>query len=208
MATFLDDRPFASSSISSQSTVAHVIEAARNDLVGTGRLLIGIRCDGDELSADRMERLIGEPATRFARLDLISDRPQRVVVDILQHARSAFAHTFELVRLAADTLAVGNGEGMSTLIACVQTWSQVHESVVKGGALLGIRFDELLIQNRSVTAWLGDLVTRLRELRGAIDARDYVLLVDLLRYEFDETLQGWETFLDAFITHVESTATV
>ena len=51
--------------------------------------------------------------------------------------------------------------------------------------------------------WLNDLASKLRELKDAIESRDHVLLGDILRYEFDETLEQWERMLDGFIAHVE-----
>jgi hypothetical protein len=204
MLTYLDNQPFTSRQLPDSPTVAHLIESARGSLEGSGRMLVGVRCNGEELSPERLESLIHEPIIRFSRIELISDEPAVIVLGILQHARDLFGQTFELMKQSAGVLAAGNSaEALETLAACVHTWSQTHEAVVKGGALLGIQFMTLQIEGRSVDQWLSSMVSGLRSLRDTIESKDHVLLGDILKYELDETLQAWEAFLDGFITHVE-----
>ena len=64
-------------------------------------------------------------------------------------------------------------------------------------------FDDLEIDGRQITAWLNELAGKLGELKNAIESRDNVLLGDILRYEFDQTLQQWERMLGGFIAYVE-----
>lgn len=202
MTAYLDDRLF-SHGMTDQSTVAEFIEAARVSLNGTGRLLIGLRCDACEVQPEQLDDLLSEPLNRFERLDLISDQPSRVVIDILEHAASCLGQSFELVHEAAEKMTSGAcGEAMDVLITCLRTWGQVHEAVVKGGQLLAVDFNELIIEGRPVQAWLAGLLDRLREIKTVVESNDLVLLADMLRYELDETLQEWEGFLRGFIIRV------
>ena len=59
------------------------------------------------------------------------------------------------------------------------------------------------LQGRDIMQLLVEIRTKLTEIKDAIEARDYVLLGDILRYELDEPLQSWENMLNAFIEHVE-----
>jgi len=204
MAVFLDARPYATG-LGPASTIAEFIESARQSLAGSGRMLIGLRCDENEVSPDQLDALLVEPLSRFDRLELTSDRPARVVEDILLHARSCLGQSFDLVRDASDKLSGGDcGEAMTVLIACIRSWGQVHEAIVKGGQLMGIDFETLQIRDRSVQAWLASLVDRLRDIKSAVECNDLVLLADMLKYELDESLQEWEAFVDGFIDHVRA----
>jgi hypothetical protein len=46
-----------------------------------------------------------------------------------------------------------------------------------------------------VKAGLANLVEKLSELRGALEARDIVLLADLVRYELPALAQAWSAML-------------
>ena len=206
MTAFLDARPYGSG-IGPTSTVAEFIESARQSLAGSGRMLIALRCDENEVGPDQLDSLLTEPVSRFGRLDLTSDHPGRVVEDILLHARSCLSQSFELVQDASTKFCSGECvDAMTALIACIQSWGQVHEAIVKGGQLMRIDFETLLIRGRSVQAWLSGLVDRLREIKGAVESNDLVLLADMLKYELDESLQEWEGFVDGLIDHVRKSA--
>lgn len=207
MAAYLDARPYCSG-LSSTATVAEFIESARQSLDGTGRLLIGLRCEENDVPPDQLDAMLSEPVARFNRLELTSDRPSRVVEDILLHARTCLSQSFELVQDASEKFSSGNGvEAMTALIACIQSWGQVHEAIVKGGQLMRIDFEKLQIGNRSVQAWLAGLVERLRDIKNAVESNDLVLLADMMKYELDESLQEWEGFVDGLIEYVRQSAT-
>lgn len=207
MTAYLDARPY-SRGLTPASTVAEFIESARQSLDGSGRMLIGLRCEECDVPPDQLDALLIEPLSRFNRLELTSDRPSRVVEDILLHARTCLAQSFELVQDASQKFSSGEGvDAMTALIACIQSWGQVHEAIVKGGQLMRIDFEKLLIRDRSVQAWLAGLVDRLRDIKNAVESNDLVLLADMLKYELDESLQEWEGFVDGLIEYVRQGTT-
>jgi len=207
MTAYLDARPYTRG-LGPASTVGEFIESARQSLDGSGRMLIGLRCDESDVPPDQLDALLVEPVARFTRLELTSDRPSRVVEDILLHARTCLSQSYELVQSASEKFSAGDGvEAMTALIACIQSWGQVHEAIVKGGQLMRIDFEKLQIGDRSVQAWLAGLVDRLRGIKDAVESNDLVLLADMLKYELDESLQEWEGFVDGLIEYVRQGAT-
>ncbi|MCZ6815904.1 MAG: hypothetical protein O7F76_04295 [Planctomycetota bacterium] len=204
-AVYLDDKPFAAVDVESDSTVQRLIDAARTRLDGSGRLLITLRCNDVEVSPADLERILSQPVSDFGRLDLLSEEPKPIVLEILKHSRQALSESFALSREASEALSAGDSAtAMSRLIDSVDCWSQVHEAVANGGRLLNVNFDAVRIGERPISDWLKDLATRLRDLKQALETRDNVMLRDLLKYEFDETLRGWERMLDGFVTHIEA----
>ncbi|HVP10369.1 MAG TPA: hypothetical protein VMV94_04180 [Phycisphaerae bacterium] len=204
MSVFLDNRPFAADGSGEGSTVGHVLGAARAQAAKTGSLIVGIQCNRDSIPADRLESVLSRPARDFERIDLVSGRAKPVVLDALRQIRSLFAESFVAMKSSSEALAAGRvGEAMRTFGDCVSVWACTHESVVQGASLLDIKFDDLRINGKLMTDWLGDLAARLNDIRSAIETRDHVLFGDILRYEMDETLREWEAMLDGFIAHLE-----
>jgi hypothetical protein len=203
MTIVLDDKPLDVGSLPPTATVGDALALAKERLEGSGLAVVGLRAGGQDVPADQVAEMFSRPLGDFAELQVLTGRPKQVVLETLEHVRAAFADTFAQVREAADLLAAGKlSETMAKLAECVQVWGQTHLSVVQGGALLGVKFDDLRIGDQPVAACLTSLAARLRELKHAVESRDHVLLGDLLRYELDETLEEWEAMLDGFIAHV------
>ena len=53
---------------------------------------------------------------------------------------------------------------------------------------------------------LHDLAAKLREVRDALEARDIVLLADMLRYEIPDTCQTWQGILKDMAANVAACA--
>jgi hypothetical protein len=204
MTVLLNDQPLSLAHLSPEATVVEVINEAKARLEGTGTVIVALRHNNEVVPAEHVERMLAEPISGFEHLELITGRPREVVLEALEQVREGFRDTFAVVKEAAEALAAGKlSDAMTQLSACLGLWGRAHESLIQGGSLLGLSFDDLEIGGRPITAWLNELAGKLRELKEAIESRDNVLLGDILRYELDETLQQWERMLDGIITHVE-----
>ncbi len=204
MTIFLDNEPLATNEFGSEMPVGQVIDLAKTKLAGTGAWIVGVRCNLEDVPADRIEQVMQQPACDYERLDLISGRPQGIVLNALKEVREAFADTFSIVKDVAELLAAGNtGEAMNKLSDCIRVWGQAHTSVAQGGSMLSVDFEGLELEGRTAIAWLNDLSAKLRDIKEAIENRDNVLLGDILRYEMEETLDDWGRMIDGFISHVE-----
>jgi hypothetical protein len=207
MSVFLDDHPLATTELDQPRTVGEALELARTEAAANGSLILGLLCNNEQVPPDRLSWVLSQPADDFERVDLVSGPPKPVVLKALRDVSGLFAQTFPLVKEASETIAAGRvGEAMRAFADCVSVWGSAHESIVQGAALLGVRFDDLQLCGRPVTQWLVELATKLGEIKEAIEARDHVLLGDILRYELDEPLREWEQMLAAFIGHVEQLA--
>ena len=204
MNILLDNRPIALPAATDRFTVGQALEAARMSLTGSDLLIFGVRCDDVDVSPEQLDGVLASPAQGFGKLQFISGRPADVVSAALRQTRLALADTFVTVKEASDALAHGRvNDAMSSLVRCLSVWGQTHEAVVQGGTLCGLDFEHVVIHGRPLLDWLHDLARQLRSLKGAIESRDHVLLGDILQYELDETLQGWESMLDGIIGYVE-----
>lgn len=202
---FLDGKPMAIDGIEADATVCAVIERAKTALrdEDSESILLEVICDGEAIDAAHLEATMAEPIAKFSRLEFVSGNRRSVVVESLTASQRSIADTFELVREAADQLNAGSvAVGMQRLIDCVEIWSQAHEAMISSGHLLELDLEELVIADKHVFEWLREPATKLREIRDAIESRDHVNLVDILRYEMDEFLLGWEKMLGAYAEYV------
>ncbi len=203
MKILLDNVALVVDGLNGSATVAQYLNAAKLQLRGTDRMVFGLRFDNEEVPAAMIDESLARPVAQLKSLEFVSARASQVVADALRETQKALTDSFVGVREAAEALSKGRlAESMERLTDCIDVWGRTHEALVQSGALLGIDFERLSIAGRPMLDWLGDLARRLTEIRDAIEARDHVLLSDILHYELDETLSGWEQMLGGVIQHI------
>ncbi len=205
MRVYLDEQPLPDGAIGDEATIAQAVEAARGRLVESGGLIVSLKCNGQIIGEDRIGTVMSQRIDEFDRIDLLSGDPQQVVIEAMNDIRESFQDTYAAVKGAAESLAGGKlDESMTLINRCVGIWVRANDSIVQAISLLRLRVEDIVIDERPLLDWLGDLTSRLRDLKEAIEARDHVLLGDILRYEFDETLEQWDRMLGGFVNHVQS----
>ncbi len=204
MQVYLDDKPIRCDSFPPTAIVSEVINKIKLQLGDTDAIIISLRCNQTDIKPDLLDSVLAGPASQFDRLDLISASSRQVAMDALRQTRTAFEETFAGVKQAADEFAAGQtATGMTTLLDCLAVWTQVNDSVLQSGELLGLDLQTVDFGGKHVINALRELTTKLDEVKAALESRDNVLLGDILRYEMDETLETWKSLLDGFIEHIE-----
>lgn len=197
---FVDHEPLAVDALARDATVSAVVDHVRAGIAGTGRMVLGLRCDEQDVSMDRLEQVLGMPCAAVGRLDVLTGCPGALVADALGVTRGALAETYATVATAASHLSSGDAAAaMRELADCCAVWARVHEAVVRACGLLALDVSGVAIEGRAVSQWLRDLAKTLLGIKTAIESRDTVLLGDILRYEMDQTLGDWERMLDGLI---------
>jgi len=203
MAIRLDNAPLEFNQLDQHARVHRALEVARRVLAPTGRLVFGIRCDGRDYGPHEIDGLLNRSISEFEDLEFISARSETVVVEALVSSRAAISETFAAVRRVSELLNAGQiAPAMETLLACLEIWGKTHEAMVQSAAIAQLDFERILVGQRPLIDGLKDIVGHLRSLRDAVDAKDYVSLSDVLHYELDDMLTGWENVLDRLIQEI------
>lgn len=203
MQAYLDGSELDIKKLAANATVGEIVDVAKTKLESKDAILIEIACDDRTVSAETIMQTLGRPASNFSRIDCRSGDPREIVIETLKSSGSALVESKSSAQKAAEDLTSGSvAQGMQRLIDCVEIWSQAHEAMVNSGALLKLDFEELVIAEKHIFEWLTELGAKLRDIRGAIENRDHVLLSDILRYEAEEFIEGWERMIDAYVKHV------
>ncbi|MFQ6048377.1 MAG: hypothetical protein ACE5K7_03325, partial [Phycisphaerae bacterium] len=160
------------------------------------RVLVGIRCDGRDVSPAQIEEVLSQPAHRYERLEFQTGSPRRLAADALQHAAELFAETHNLAAQAVELLNQGQTtRAMELLGSCLSIWNQVSESVRKTVRLLGLDLDSMVVGQQPLPELFSALREQLGSIRDALEARDYVLLADILQYELPGLAQRWQQMI-------------
>lgn len=205
MQAYLDGNELQLNQVAADATVGVVVDAVKQAITDKGDILLEIACDGHTIHSEDITRMLNRPVTAYQRIDCRSGNPTDIVITTLRTSQTVLAESKASALQAAEDLSSGNvAQGMQRLIDCVEIWSQAHEAMINSGALLQFNFDELVVAERHIFDWLRDLGGKLKDIRDAIENRDHSLLGDILRYETEEFIEGWERMLNAYIEHVEA----
>lgn len=197
MKVLIDDQAYEPQ-IDPSQTLADLVEEVRERRTDGGRIILGIQCDGRDITGDSFEQDMARSVQSYQQVNLITGPARDLVEDAMLQAEQMLEDADQARRQVVDSLAAGKtAEGIEQLGGCMQAWHQVHLGIVNALALLNIKPDELSIGERRLPESLEGLRGQLTQLKEALEARDYVLLADTLQYEFDSVRECWSAVVEA-----------
>jgi hypothetical protein len=87
------------------------------------------------------------------------------------------------------------------LSGCFSTWQHAQESIQKVAQLLRIDTEQFSVDGMPYAQTIATFAEQLRQIRTALENRDYVLLTDVLTYELPETRAAWRAAVLAIRQH-------
>jgi hypothetical protein len=192
----IDNQPFQASG-STQQTIRELAQEACTAIGGAGeRVVVDVRCNGELVPDERLETVLETPAGRFERLEFRT-RPMGTMV------RAALTQAIDLFEQAsgsrthiADLLADGQKQpAMHKLQQLFESWRQVQETMLLCAGAIGVDLDQLQANGLNLANILGQIKQQLITLKDSIEAGDFVVTGDILRYELDEPFSHWIAFL-------------
>jgi len=89
MQVYLDDEPFDPQT-DAQTTVGDVVEEVKGHLPTQQRMLVAIRCDGEEIASEKLKDVLASPIGSYAKVELATMSPRQLAVDALEGAAALF----------------------------------------------------------------------------------------------------------------------
>lgn len=204
---YLDNSLLTELVLDTRTTVGEVIGGLRDRMTRSGRLVIGIRADGRDVPQNELDAVLRADVRSFRRLDLASVDARSTVVETLRQAAEACVECDQARPIIADLLNEGRTqEAMEHLGECLAAWSSTADAMTKSAGLFAIDLAEIRINSGPLPDWLETVVGQLRQLRDALENGDLVLTADILRYEMDESLTGWDHAVRAVMNRIEQLA--
>jgi hypothetical protein len=156
------------------------------------RLVVSVAVNGQVLLPEDLDARLSQPPAAEDQIDLESGDPRAIAADALRHAAEQLAAAGRAQQEVADQLNAGQvAEALGRVGESVGVWRAGQQVVVRCCALLGEDLTAVEYGGRPIREHLSELAEKLRELRDAFEARDMVLLADLLHYEMPSLCQTW-----------------
>src|SRR5688572_2290260 len=161
------------------------------------RLAVNLLIDRCERGLSRLS-VVKARAVSGRNLFIETAEPRAMALEVLDEVDAQLAEADRLRREAVDLLQRNHpAPAMERLSGCFTTWNNAQETVTKTAQLLRIDLDLVMIEMRSLSDVLSDFTGQLREIREALESRDFVTLGDILAYEATQTCTHWRQALDS-----------
>ncbi len=198
MQVFLDQQPL-SADLASPETLAEWAAYASQQAQAHSRVVVGIACDGEPVNEDRLEAMLEAQANQFQRVDFSTCQATALAGAALGQAAELLGQLGASQTSAAELFNQGqSGKAIDVLQTTFFGWNQVQVAVTKSSQLLQWSLDDMTVGEEPVIVIFERLAELLREVRQALESQDYVLLADLLQYEFGEVTARWQSLLEHF----------
>lgn len=189
------------SDVRAGATLRDVVDEVREARLHD-RLVVRVAVDGTDLLGDELEQRLGEALGAVRQIDLESAEPVELVVHAFESVAAEIAAMLPITQDVAKALRAGQSRGaLRDLGSVVGLWHAAHHSLSEASGVLqeNLALRTILFggQHRSVESVLTELTRPLEQLRSALDARDHVLVADLLSYEMPGVLNSWQELFRA-----------
>ncbi len=203
MHIYVDDNPYAVSGLADK-TLRQIAVDIRQDLTLKKRMLVAIYTNGQLVPSGELEAVLDSPAGRYEKVDFQSAVPQTLAREVLKRARELVEEAVPLCQQAGEMLSGGQtARAMEVLANCIGVWNQVQESLIKSAGLLGLDLSSLKVEGRKVNDLMDEFAVQLRQVKEALESRDYVQLSDILQYELQDVAPRWQALLDQVVEQID-----
>lgn len=187
-------------------TLGAVVDQVRDEHLGD-RLVVGVALNGQSMVHNDLEVSLDRALGTNDQVDLESADRHVVAADALRAIGEQLAEAARLQPAIADRLSGSEASSAIRQVGeLVGIWNTCTQAVAQCSGLLGRDLTHVTYQDRPMRAWLDDLVAKLHQLREALEARDLVLLADLLNFELPELCHTWRGLLTELAADIQRSA--
>ena len=195
MEVLLDGKEI-SQDLAAEGTLKEALLWMQTKLCSPDHMVIGIRCDGRDIHGAEMDANLNKPVSTYDKLEVITSTRENLITDAMSQASISLQESEVACRRVAELLTEGNSvEAIETLGECLKIWQQIHEAVGKSIILLGIDPENIMIQDESLDRVISKPKDILMQIKQALQSQDYVMLSDILQYEFSNVTDQWHSII-------------
>lgn len=177
------------------STLRGLIDRVRESHLDN-RLVVSVAIDGRDLLDDELSAALGRSLQAAQQVDLESSAPKPLVVQALRELVSRLDEAAPEHRRCAERLNAGEiSTALTDFGKVLSAWQSCHETVTHAAGLLSEDLNDATTSGAKLADSLARLAEKLRDVRDAFEARDFVLLADLVQFELGELCGEWSAML-------------
>jgi len=186
MSVTVDRQPLPAEALGLQ-TLGQLIAHLQKD----NRLVVHVLIDGQEPDLSQMPS-VRKVALNQHTLFIETADPRELAFQALGEVEAQLSEADRLRTEASDLIVKSqNQKAMEKLSGCFSTWQHAQESVLKTAQLLRLDLADVQVAGRPLPEMVSEFAAQLRQIKTALENRDFVLLNDILTYEAVETTTTW-----------------
>jgi hypothetical protein len=186
MAVMVDHSPLHVDELGFQ-TVGQVLSHLQRE----NRLVVHVLIDGQTPNLSQMGAVRKSPLLGHTVFIETAD-PREIALNVLDGVAAQLSQADRAKSEAADLLQKGEtAPAMSKLSSCFSTWQNAQQSITQTAQLLKIDLTTFIVDGRAMTDLNAEFAEQLKQIKSALENRDFVTLADILTYETTETTARW-----------------
>lgn len=184
-----------------------VVDRVRGRASAGNRIIVSVALNGRQLDDDVLSETLEQAVEADAQIDLESTEPDDLVERAFRGLAESFSEAADQTDAMAEALKGHDPvQAMHDVGDFVTLWQTAYRALAQCSGLLNRDLTACEFEGRPVIECISTLVDRLSELRGALEARDMVLLADLVRYELQPLARSWHALLTNLAEQVHAPA--
>ncbi|MCL2330036.1 MAG: hypothetical protein FWC56_01900 [Phycisphaerae bacterium] len=194
---FLNDKIYDGPTTSQQTVQQLANEICGSPMDEDAQMIVSILCDGQLIEPNQFDQVLASPIEQFGRLELHAVTIREQVAAALQQAITVLENGHSICENVADALSQGrHDDAMAEMKKLLELFRQAQQTTLLSCQLLGTQPSDLQSGSHNFEELLEKIRQNLTDLKAGMESQDFVLVADLLRYEFAEPLEHWTSFLE------------
>jgi hypothetical protein len=190
MAVTVDQSPLKADELG-LATVGQVLA----HLQRKNRLVVNVLIDGHKPDLERMASVRQSPLNGHTVFIETAD-PSEMARGILAGVAEQLLEADRQRTDAADYLQQNqNIRAMEKLAGCFSSWQNAQQSIEGVAQLMRMDLHTIAVDGRIIPDILAEFAEQLRQIKSALESRDFVMLSDILVYETTQASAQWRSIL-------------
>lgn len=199
MSVTIDHQPLAAEDLGLK-TVGELLAHVQKDR----RLVVHILIDGQAPAPGQFAALRNTQIAGHTIYVETAD-PRQLALEVFDGVSAQLDEAEQARRRACDLLARNQpSSALEQLSICLRAWQHAQEAIGKTAALLRIPLENVRVDDGPLSAALESFAAHLKQIRAALEQRDYVMLNDVLAYETEAVADRWRRCIAAMTAVVNS----
>ncbi|HNX76927.1 MAG TPA: hypothetical protein PLM07_09575 [Candidatus Rifleibacterium sp.] len=188
MEIILNGSPLEIQGIDGEVTILQLLKTVEGSLQGTGNTIVELLLDEQSFSPDEADKLSELKVLRFNRIELVAATAEEMIQAAFEDGESGIAHLEEIAGEVSADLRLGKVKAaMDNYIEFVDGVEWLVTVISNAERAFAAKMAESSIESNR-QALLGRVSEQMTAVKSAQESEDWVLLADLLEYEYPEIL--------------------
>ena len=181
-------------------TLGEVLGDAKGLLHDSGRMIVGIECDGRVLTAQEVDRSLAEQADKYWQINFQTAVAAHLAQAALEAVRLCLDHIDEMSDEVSQLLSQSQiRSAMQQMGPLFGAWNDAYQGLFNTLTLLGVDPESVELPTGTAASLMGGLTEQLREVKSSLENQDYVQLADILSYELRPLAKDCRVIIDSLL---------